>query len=431
MLLLLLLTGAVACQQDRPSEANVVTTDIDLFWNAYDAIIQETDTILQMQLIDSLYLKRGTKGLQELVKARNSTPKDYVALINQYPKFWKSIRANTYQSKELAVQLSEGIQKLKAIYPSLRPAKIYFGIGTMRTNGTTRDSLVLIGSELAMADSTIDISEFEGRTQDWLKGYFAGNPIEEIVLLNIHEYVHTQQNPIPNNLLHQVLYEGVAEFVSVLAMGVPSGSPAIDFGKNNPAVKEKFEAEMFYERTYEWMWSNAPNEFNTRDLGYYIGYAIAEMHYEQADNKTIAIQELIKIDYSDPKSVDHLIDNTHFFTQPIDTLRRKDAAKRPTVTAIQPPINGNQNVDPNTQQITIQFSMPLNGYHTSVKYGALGEAAFPTITNGEWATHQQSWTMQVELQPNTAYQFWIGDNFRTDKDTPLMPYYVDFKTSDE
>jgi hypothetical protein len=40
---------------------------------------------------------------------------------------------------------------LKVVYPELRHAKIYFTVGAMRSNGTTLDSMVLIGSEFAMA----------------------------------------------------------------------------------------------------------------------------------------------------------------------------------------------------------------------------------------------------------------------------------------
>ncbi|MCB4235398.1 hypothetical protein LDL59_10835 [Kaistella anthropi] len=45
-----------------------------------------------------------------------------------------------------------GIEKLRKIYPELKPAKIYFTIGALRTNGTYSHNLVLIGSEIAMTD---------------------------------------------------------------------------------------------------------------------------------------------------------------------------------------------------------------------------------------------------------------------------------------
>ena len=417
-----------SCHSQKKQSGNVITTDINNFWTAYDLVIQEDDSLKQIELIDSLYIKNGSLGLEKIMEARNYTAQEYVELINKYPSYWNSLRENMKRSKSLSADLNKGIQKLRDIYPDLKPAQIYFTVGAMRTNGTTQDSLVLIGSELAMADSTTDVSEFDGRTKEWLKTYFETNPIDNLVLLNIHEYVHTQQNPIPDNLLHQVLYEGVAEFVSAKALGVPSNTPAIEYGKNNPAVKEKFEREMFYERTFEWMWSNAPNEFEIRDLGYYIGYEIAEKHYQNSRNKQEAIKELIELNYSKPTLIDSFIDQTGYFSKPIDILRKEDRALRPKVSRIKQFRNGSQNVDPDTKEITIVFSEKLNGYNTSVDYAESGEDAFPKVNNRFWSKDSTSWTLQVELEPQKNYQFWITNNFRTKEGVPLLPYLIEFKT---
>lgn len=431
-ILTFLFIGFISSCQTQKTEMEhnlVVATDIDNFWTAYDLIIQETDSLKQIEIIDSVYIKKGSIGLQKIMDVKNYTAQDYIRLINLYPKYWNSIRENTYKSKSLADDLQEGIQKLKAIYPKLKPAKIYFTIGAMRTNGTTLDSLILIGSELALADSSVDISEFEGRTKEWLETYFGGNPIDGLVLLNVHEYVHTQQNSIPDNLLHQVAYEGIAEFVSVKAMGVPSDAPAIEFGKSHPAVKDKFEKEMFYERTFNWLWSNSPNEFETRDLGYYIGYEIAERHYESSSDKQKAIEKLIALDYDKPKEIDAFIDETGFFSKPIDDLRKVDRENRPQVLGIKQFENGKLSVDPYLKEITIEFSEKLNGYNTGLNYAELGEDAFPNITHHFWSEDSILWTMQVELEPTKRYQFWVTGNFRTKNDIPLFPYLIEFKTT--
>lgn len=418
----------VSCQTIEKNQKNVITTDIDNFWVAYDLIRQESDSLIQIRLIDSLYIQKGAVGLEKIMEARNYTASEYVELINNYPGFFGSIRSNTLKSKILASELNQGIDRLEAVYPHLKPAKIYFTIGCMRTNGTTRDSLVLIGSELAMADSKTDISEFQGQTREWLETFFSTDPIGGLVLLNVHEYVHTQQNPIPDNLRHIVLYEGVAEFVSVTAMGIPSNTPAIEFGKSKPAIREKFEKEMFYERTPDWLWSNSPNSFGVRDLGYYIGYAIAEKHYNMASDKQQSIKELIELDYSKPGEIDTFIDRTGYFSKTIHELREEDRKNRPNVVKVRQFVNGAKNVDPNTDQITIEFSEKLNGYNTGVDYSDLGEQAFPKVLNREWSADATSWTLGVELEPEKKYKFWITGNFRTDKAVPILPYLIEFET---
>lgn len=422
----------ISCQTSREIRNSVTTTDIDLFWNAYDQIINETDTLKQVKLIDSLYIEKGSIGLQKIIDVRNYTAGEYVELINKYPKYWNSIRENTFKSKGLAKELNDGIEKLRDVYPDIKPAEIFFTVGAMRTNGTTQDSLVLIGSELAMADSSTDISEFEGRTKEWLETFFGSNPIDGLVLLNVHEYVHTQQNPIPDNLLYQVIYEGVAEFVSVKAMGVPSNTPAIEFGKRNPEVKQKFENEMFYERTYEWMWSNAPNEFDVRDLGYYIGYAIAENHYEQSGDKLPAVKDLIELDYSNSNEMDSLIDDTGFFSKPIAQLRQEFESKRPEVVGVEPFDNGKQDVSPGISQLTIQFSKPM-AYQRNFDYGPLGEDAVVRFKEEiGYSDNDTRYTFEIEdLLPDKRYQIEIGPGFQDKDGVPLKPYLIDFKTGEK
>jgi len=429
--ILLLFGITVSCQTAKKQQTNVYTTDIDNFWIAYDLIVQESDSLKQIQLIDSLYIQKGSIGLEKIIEARNYTASEYVELVNSYPKFFKSIRSNTLKSKVLADELNKGMEKLEAIYPHIKPAEIYFTMGCMRTNGTTRDNLVLIGSELAMADRQTDISEFEGQTKEWLETFFSSDPIHGLVLLNIHEYVHTQQSPIPNNLLHKVLYEGVAEFVSVTAMGVPSNAPAIEFGKKNPAVGEKFEKEMFYERTHDWLWSSSPNEFGVRDLGYYVGYAIAEIYYNNSSDKQQAIKELIELDYGKSTEVDVFIDRTSYFSKRIEELRKLDQKNRPYVVKVREFDNGTKNVNPKFDQITIEFSEKLNGYNTGVDYSDLGESVFPEVVNREWSSDSMSWTLEVNLEPDKHYKFWITSNFRTKNNVPITPYLVEFKTNKE
>lgn len=409
-------------------EALVITSDIERFWTAFDSIRSQSDSVKKFQLLEQIYLSKGTPGLFGMIRAKEYSPEDYINMINNFPQFLSSIKSNTYKAEKLSAQLDHGIEKLKAIYPELKPAKIYFTIGAMRSGGTTMDSMVLIGSELAMMDAQTDISEFKGGMKDWAENYISTKPLDNIVLLNVHEYVHTQQKPIPNSILHQCLYEGVAEFVSTKALGTPSTSPAIAYGKNNMEVKKAFENEMFFEQTYKWLWSNFKNQFGVRDLGYYIGYAICELHYENALDKKQAIKEMIEIDYGNRAKVDSFIDRTNFFSKPINVLRKEDKNKRPKVISIKEFENGSQNIDPDLKTITVEFSEPLNGQNTGIDYGELRENAFPKILDRNWSKDFKSWSIKVELKPEKNYQLLITNDFRTEDDVPLYPYLIEFKT---
>lgn len=434
VLFILVIAIMASCRTTEEKPANVITTDIDNFWMAYDLIVKESDSLKQIQLIDSLYLKKGTVGLDKIREVREYTAQEYVQMINHYPRYFASLRANTLQANQLAEELNIGIQKLEAVYPHLKPANIYFTMGCMRTNGTTVDSLVLIGSELAMADPQTDISEFEGATKEWLAGFLSTNPLKNLVLLNVHEYVHTQQQPQLNNLLSIAIREGVAEFVSTLAMNKPSASPAVEFGKKNAiAVREKFEVEMFYPNNRpKWFWSNYPNEFGVRDLGYYIGYQMSENFYQQAENKAEAIKYLIELDFTNEAEVEDFVKKTNYFSAPLDTLYQNFERSRPYVTRVGQFENNSQNVDPSIKQLTVHFSEPLNGQNTGVDLGPLGRAYFPKNEPSQrfWSVDNASWSIGVNLEPNTHYQVLISNNFRTSNDIPLKPYLIDFKTGE-
>lgn len=224
----------------------VFTSDVDNFWTAYDKITQTKDSVLQYKYLNDDYLSKGTEGLKLIREARNYTDKDYINTINSYPKFWNSVRKNTLKSKNLSKDLNKGINKLRLIYPELKPANIYFTIGALRTGGTYRNGHVLIGSEIAMTDKKTITDEFPENQRNARRLFFDSEPINDLVLLNVHEYVHTQQKPFVDNLLSYVIHEGIAEFVSTKAMNVPSAAPAIAYGKkNNEKVRARFEQEIF------------------------------------------------------------------------------------------------------------------------------------------------------------------------------------------
>jgi len=411
---------------------NVVTQDIDNFWMAYDKITATQDSAQQMELLHQHFLDKGTPGLAAIRQARRYTPQQYLNAINRYPKFWKSIRANTYKSKTLSKELEKGILKLKEVYPTLKPAKIYFTVGVFRTNGTTLDSAVLIGSELAMADKSTLTEEFPARTKRFLDNYFSSDPISNIVFLNIHEYVHTQQKTAwGSNLLTQSLREGIAEFVAVKASGDQSYSPAIAYGKrHNQKVRARFEREMFNQYYRYWLWSSMDNAFKQRDLGYYIGYTIAEKYYQKSNNKLQAIQELITLDLTNQKRMHALVEASGYFPNKLSILRKKYEQNRPKIVRIREFKNGSKSVNPNLRKITIEFSKKMDTRFRGFDYGPLRESNVLRVQ--KWIGFSEdgkSITFEISLQPDRVYQVKLSNRFYAADGTELAPYLIEFKTS--
>ena len=406
-----------------------VTDDLTNFWNAYQKITSTKDSSQQYQFLRDYYINKGTEGLKSLMEVRHYTEKEWIEAIYNYPKFWASVKVSTLTVQNLKTEIEADILKLKQAYPELKPSTIYFTVGAFRTNGTTQGDKILIGSEMALADSSTVVDELPTRLQTFYRQY---NPRKNLAFLCTHEYIHTQQKEIVENLLSMCLYEGVAEFVASLVTGKNSGSPAIEFGKaNQDKVVKQFVADLFtMSNNYNWLWGENKNEFKVRDLGYYIGYEICERYYNSSKNKATAMKELIELDYTNENLVESIVNSSHLLPKTLNELNKDYEKQRPKVISIQPFKNGSKKVKPGLTKIRIAFSKPLNGYNTGIDFGPLGEQAMPRISKERvWAKDATAWIFEADLQPNRHYQILISNNFRTKEGIRLKPYLIDIYTT--
>ncbi|MES2747812.1 MAG: hypothetical protein V4648_05505 [Bacteroidota bacterium] len=407
----------------------VVTSDIDNFWDAYDKIITTKDTLKQYDYLNKYYIDKGSNGLKEIMQLRNYSPKNYIDAINKYPLFWMSIRPNTYKSKQLSPDLEVGILQLKKMYPPLKPSTLYFTIGSFRTNGTISNNTILIGSEMALANKNTVTTELP----DYLQYYYSTlHPMDNIVLLTVHECVHNQQKPMVHNLLSYCLYEGVAEFVSTKATRKPSFLPAIEFGKANEAkVKAKFESDLFKMNiSNDWLWSTKVNEFKMRDIGYYVGYAICENYYNKASDKEKAIKDMIELDYENTEQFEQFVDQSGYLSVSLKKLYDVYDKSRPYIVSISQFENNSKNVNPKLTTITLNFSIPMDKETRGFDYGPLGEDNVLRVSKViGFSEDGRSFTYEVELQPNHHYQSLITNRFSSVDGIALKPFLIDITTS--
>lgn len=406
----------------------IVTTDIDNFWTAYDKIKATKNKAKQFEYINTLFIAKGTPGLKAIMQVRQYSDTSYIEAINNYPKFWKSVRANTLKANEFAKAIDADIAKIKNIYPDLKPAGIYFTIGALRTNGTTLDSMVLIGSELAFGDSETETGEL-ANTYSHLLPFFKSNSTTNIVFLNVHEYVHTQQKTtICNTLAAQCIMEGVAEFVAVTATGKPSPTPAIQYGRDNAAyVRTVFEEQMFNPFEGFWLYSNATNPFAMRDLGYYIGYAVCESYYNNATDKKAAIKYMIELDYNDEAALLKFAEASGYFSIPMANLKELYEKNRPTVVDYTMHTDTSiRGININKKILTIQFSERIDPNYRNFEYGPLGEEyVLPLLSFEGYSEDFTSASFKIHYDPTKHYQIMVGSGFRNVKGIALKPYLID------
>ncbi len=419
-----------SCIKNSPQES-IITSDVTNFWNAYDKITMTKDSLEQLKYLNELFINNGTPGLKGIMKARRYDVSSYLNAINSYPNFWKTLRPNTLKIKEYTKSINEGIGSFKKLYPAAKSATIYFTIGALKTGGTTLADKVLIGSEIALANKAVDASELQNDYPN-LFNYFKTNvPSKSIVFNNVHEYVHTQQDTtIANSLLSRTLIEGVAEFIAEESLKVASPNESLIYGKvNDQKIKEAFVKEMFTKFEIMWFWSNANNQFNIGDLGYYVGYAICKSYYEQSKDKKKAIKEMIELDYLDEKKVYQFIDDAKYFDKSIADYKKEFELHRPRVVGIKEFSNYAKNVDASIKTITVEFSEPMNTNLVNLRVGPLGEKNILQVTNHlGWSDDGKKITYQVKLQPSLRQQLLITDIFRSKKGYLLAPYLIDITT---
>ncbi|HMG83692.1 MAG TPA: hypothetical protein VK559_11700 [Ferruginibacter sp.] len=273
---------------------------------AYDSVLTTKDSLKQVQFIQTLYIDKATDGLKKFIQLKDLYTEKYRSDILKYPAFWNSIRPKTLQINLQALAIEKVITRFKKLYPEYKQPSIYFSIGCLNSGGTTTSDEILIGTEIAAADSTVNVSELSS----WHKSVFKAN--QNVVYLVTHEMVHTQQKTKDDkNLLGICLKEGSADFVAELLLQQPLVSPYIIYGNTNErSLWEKFQKETNGTNYKDWVYNGTSVEH--ADLGYFMGYAICKTYYINTSDKKQAIKDIITLNYADSSATTNFLTMSNY-----------------------------------------------------------------------------------------------------------------------
>lgn len=314
LMLALSCIGSGTAAVPQAPQIEVVDRDVALFWQAYDRVKAVPDRAQQIQLLQTTYLDRGSPGLATFALAKQYDAATYVDAIRAYPGYWDSVRPRTALARPALDKVQRHLRRFASLYPALKPAGIYFEVGALRSAGTTQGDKVLIGVEMATGDESVDLSQMPERLQRFFRAYFVSRPLENLNLLVIHETVHTQQRGERGSLLAQAVYEGVADFVAEQVTGRLPDLPYVHYGPaHDAAIRAAFRKDMAGNDYSGWLYNNTDNAFGTRDLGYYVGYAICQAYYQRSADKIQALAGMIELDYADAAAVQRLVDASGYF----------------------------------------------------------------------------------------------------------------------
>jgi hypothetical protein len=269
------------------NKKNVLTLDIDHFWEAFDYLKNCKTFLDSVKSFQTFYIDRATNGLLDFILARDLTAEKYVQAVSLYAAHYQAVRPNTYQAKKAEPVIEQVFARFRELYPNFKPFKVCFAIGINNTGGTTSSDFVLIGTEITTAT--------EGNipaTDDAI--------IQKIKSIVAHECVHTQQKlhasaqAIHCELLYKSLQEGSCDFIGELVSG---NKKLFEYGDQHEGeLWTQFKNELCNQNIGNWLYNGYAVKDKPADLGYYIGYKIAESYYNNAKDKKQAIIDIIEME---------------------------------------------------------------------------------------------------------------------------------------
>jgi uncharacterized protein YjaZ len=169
---------------------------------------------------------------------------------------------------------------------------IYFVIGRMSSGGTTSSDRILIGTEMYGRTPDMPLEELGSWHRTVLR------PIEDVRQIVAHELIHTQQRRIEGDgsLLATALREGIADFVAELVTGGNINEHLKGWAE--PREEElwtEFRARMDGDDYTGWLYGGDESGDRPADLGYWMGYRIAQAYYDHSGDEQAAIREILTL----------------------------------------------------------------------------------------------------------------------------------------
>jgi hypothetical protein len=271
-----------------PDAAELVFSDIELFWKTYDSASPEN----RAEVLREDYLKKGSLGLKEFTRVRIGSAENLAAMIEKHPKYYAALREPSHRAASYQKAMRDGFHKLKELYePAVFP-NVYFVIGRMNSAGTVTDKGLLIGVDMLGMTKDMPVEELSA----WHRATIRS--IEGIPHIVAHELIHYQQKYASGNstLLGMAIMEGSADFVGELISGSHINLHLHQYGNSREhELWAEFKQEMDSKNLSNWLFQGDRAKRRPADLGYYIGYKICEAYCKQAADKKEAIKSILEI----------------------------------------------------------------------------------------------------------------------------------------
>lgn len=289
---LILITVGVSEAQQRltenvttdPFEAEFVHADVENFIRAFGLLASESDTVA---ILEEEYLALASPGLSMFIQKYDLTSERLLKAIRKHPEKYAGLDA-------ILAALTENEPAFKATYAQLAdmiPGAVfpptYFLVAGHRGIGSGSTEGPLISVEKKSPESIAS----------------------DLPATLVHEMVHMEQlaalgedyfaifSGEERTLLATSVREGVATWFSERITG---GSHHKNLARDYLLAHEdelwaRFQSEMLGHDMGDWLWKKPTDPGQPQDVGYALGARIAEAYYANAEDKELAVWEILAI----------------------------------------------------------------------------------------------------------------------------------------
>jgi hypothetical protein len=293
--LLIIAAGISSVARGQTASADsieIVTEDVTHFWEAVDRLNPQSSRADSIQAFQAYYFDRATPGLQSYISSRLKKPDGLLMALGMLPRYYASVRPNTLALVAQKERVRRAVADLQRYYPESRFPDIYFVIAGFISQGTVLNGKMILGAEMVAADSTTVVSELPPFLRD------VDLSSKGLPCILVHELVHFQQDNVRDpSLLAQAITEGVADFVTKQAIGcVPTAAATYTWGEaHEQELWQLFQSEMNGRDFKKWLYNGNDAKDRPSQLGYWMGFQIAEAYYNKARDKRAAVRDLLHI----------------------------------------------------------------------------------------------------------------------------------------
>ncbi len=266
----------------EPKEAALIYSDLLHFMDAYKALETNNDTI---QVLQTLYFERGSEGLKEFINRHQLTPELLKDAMQADPERYALIPDFVGNITEIEALYADLMKRYHQVLPNTVFAPTYLLVGANRGIGQASQ----VGQLVTIMRVVDDRNKMQKLITHELTHF------QQVMAMGGPKYISLYS--APNNMLGICLREGGAEFFTSLVLGEITQDKALEYiEKNETQLKKQFLSDLETQNQEFWLWASIDQNSYPKLLGYAMGYEICKEYYENSDDKSTALQDILKME---------------------------------------------------------------------------------------------------------------------------------------